>query len=182
MQPTTRSSGARSGRLHLCFVSVEYRPGPLNGIARVVHTLATGLAAQGHVVRVVTRGDGHDRVDLEDGVWVHRPVTRESGDLYDEPGYEPGLEYQYTVLRELRAIRERRPVDVVQLPNFGAGGLAVLRDGTFPTVESPRNPKSDGIVAGFSSTGTDSTPAVQAPIATKLMCPNDRTPELPTKT
>ena len=55
-------------------------------------------------------------------------------------------------------------------------------DGTFPTVESPRKPKSDGIVAGFSSTGTESTPAVQAPIATKLMCPNERTPELPTKT
>ena len=38
------------------------------------------------------------------------------------------------------------------------------------------------MIAGFSAAGTDSTPAVQAPIATKLMCPNETTPELPTKT
>ena len=54
-------------------------------------------------------------------------------------------------------------------------------DGMFPTVVSRRNPKRLGIVAGFSSTGTESTPAVQAPTATKLMCPNESTPELPTK-
>ena len=35
---------------------------------------------------------------------------------------------------------------------------------------------------GFSSLGTVSTPAVHAPTATKLICPNDRTPELPMKT
>ena len=38
------------------------------------------------------------------------------------------------------------------------------------------------MIAGFSLVGTDSTPAVHAPIATKLMCPNESTPELPMKT
>ena len=38
------------------------------------------------------------------------------------------------------------------------------------------------MIAGFSPTGTDSTPAVQAPIATKLMWPKDSTPELPMNT
>ena len=38
------------------------------------------------------------------------------------------------------------------------------------------------MIAGFSPTGTVSTPAVQAPIATKLMCPNESTPELPMNT
>ena len=38
------------------------------------------------------------------------------------------------------------------------------------------------MIAGFSLTGTDSTPAVQAPSATKLMWPNESTPELPMKT
>ena len=38
------------------------------------------------------------------------------------------------------------------------------------------------MVAGFSVTGTESTPAAQAPTATKLMWPNDSTPEFPTKT
>ena len=38
------------------------------------------------------------------------------------------------------------------------------------------------MIAGFSLPGTVSTPAVQAPSATKLTCPNERTPELPMKT
>ncbi len=33
---------------------------------------------------------------------------------------------------------------------------------------------------GFSVIGTESTPAVHAPTETKLMCPNESTPELPT--
>jgi hypothetical protein len=59
---------------------------------------------------------------------------------------------------------------------------ATTSDGTLPTVVSRRKPKRDGMNAGFSCSGTDSTPAAQAPTATKLTCPNERTPELPTKT
>ena len=36
--------------------------------------------------------------------------------------------------------------------------------------------------AGFSCSGTESTPAVHTPTATKLMCPKESTPEFPTKT
>ena len=38
------------------------------------------------------------------------------------------------------------------------------------------------MIAGFAPDGTDRTPAVHAPSATKLMCPNESTPELPMKT
>ena len=38
------------------------------------------------------------------------------------------------------------------------------------------------MIAGFSLRGTESTPAVQAPSATKLMWPNESTPELPMNT
>ena len=38
------------------------------------------------------------------------------------------------------------------------------------------------MIAGFSAVGTERTPAVHAPSATKLMCPNDSTPELPMNT
>jgi hypothetical protein len=38
------------------------------------------------------------------------------------------------------------------------------------------------MIAGFSCTGIESTPAAQAPTATKLMWPNESTPELPMKT
>jgi hypothetical protein len=71
--PTLRS---RENKLHLCFFSVEYPPDPVNGIGRVIHALATGLGRRGHEVHVLTRGSELDRVDLEDGVWVHRVVPR----------------------------------------------------------------------------------------------------------
>ena len=71
-----RHAGMR--RLHVCLVTSEYPPDPVNGIGRVVHSLACGLARRGHIVRVLTSGRDHNRVDLEDGVWVHRllPVAR----------------------------------------------------------------------------------------------------------
>ncbi len=37
------------------------------------------------------------------------------------------------------------------------------------------------MIAGFDSPGTVSTPAAQAPAATKLTWPKERTPELPMK-
>ena len=59
---------------------------------------------------------------------------------------------------------------------------ATRSEGTLPTVVSRRKPARFGIVAGFSSLGTASTPAAQAPTATKLMWPNESTPEFPTNT
>ena len=38
------------------------------------------------------------------------------------------------------------------------------------------------MIAGFTSDGTDRTPAVHAPSATKLMWPKESTPVLPMKT
>jgi hypothetical protein len=58
----------------------------------------------------------------------------------------------------------------------------MTRDHTLPTVWFPRIPKRCGMIAGFSSTGIDSTPAAHAPTATKLMCPKESTPEFPMKT
>jgi hypothetical protein len=59
---------------------------------------------------------------------------------------------------------------------------AIARDVTLPVCRWTRKCARFGMIAGFSLVGTESTPAVQAPSATKLMCPNDRTPELPMKT
>ena len=65
--------------------------------------------------------------------------------------------------------------------NTPPASAASASDARLPVVVSLRSPKRFGMVAGFSSTGTESTPAVQAPTATKLTWPNERTPELPTK-
>lgn len=121
-------------KLHLCFFSQEYPPGRINGIARVIHTLATGLGAEGHVVHVLTRGEGHDRVDLEDGVWVHRVVIRQHAP--PESLHVPAHLWNYSasLLEELRRIHARRPVDVVEAPNWDSEIIAVLLHGGFTSV------------------------------------------------
>ena len=55
-------------------------------------------------------------------------------------------------------------------------------DATFPIVWSRRIGKRSGSTPVFDSSGTVRTPAANAPTATKLIWPNDSTPELPTKT
>ena len=124
-------------RLHLCFFSAEYPPGAVNGIGRQIHALATGLAAAGHHVRVLTTSATHDRVDLEEGVWVHRLVPRP----HAAPG-DPALatlpahvwDHSATLRDELARIHAHRPVDLVQVPNWDSEGLATVLDGRIPTV------------------------------------------------
>ncbi|MDR0358133.1 MAG: glycosyltransferase, partial [bacterium] len=130
---------AKEDRLQVCLLTDEYLPAQLNGIARTVHTLATGLAARGHVVHVLTAGDDRGGVDLEEGVWVHRVPIRP----HDPPPGFPDVQlwaYSASLLDELARIDELRPIDVVQAPNWGGLGAAVLQDGRFTTVLSLPTP------------------------------------------
>ncbi len=121
-------------KLHLCFLSQEYPPAAVNGIGRVIHLLATGLASAGHVVRVLTRGEDHDRVDLEDGVWVHRlvPSGHQLPNDVDVPAHI--WNYSATLLDELHRIDRIRPIDVVQSPNWDSEGIAAILDGAFTVI------------------------------------------------
>ena len=58
------------------FLSRTFPPGSIGGIGRFVHHLARAIAGRGHQVHVLTAGEGHDRVDFEEGVWVHRICVR----------------------------------------------------------------------------------------------------------
>jgi glycogen synthase len=135
--PVERS---RAEKLHVCFLSQEYPPGPVNGIARFVHTLATALAREGHLIRVLTRGEHHHRVDLEEGVWVHRVVV----DEHTPPAsiaVPPALwNHSASMLAELRRIHDHRPVDLVQGPNWDNELLAVILSGVFTSVLSLHTP------------------------------------------
>ncbi|HXR54372.1 MAG TPA: glycosyltransferase, partial [Acidimicrobiales bacterium] len=129
--PTLRP---RSEKLHLCFFSVEYPPVPLNGIGRVVHELATGLGQMGHEVHVCTMGEDLDRIDFEEGVWVHRMVPR-AHPLPEGIEVPPGLwNYAATLCDEALRIHAHRPLDLVQAPNWSTEGIAVLLDGRLPLV------------------------------------------------
>ena len=120
-------------RLHVCYVAQEWLPAH-NGVARLVHARASGLAARGHVVRVLTLTEGRHTVALEDGIWVHRlPST-------DHP-FPPGVimpprlwNRSASVLDELVRISEAQPIDVVDVPNWDVEGYATIVDGRFRTV------------------------------------------------
>ena len=125
---------ARADKLHVCLCSAEYPPTRVNGIGRVVHSLATGLAAAGHVVDVVTRGEISRVVDLEEGVWVHRvPVTPHPA---DGPLPVPARIWHASAsfLDEIRRIHEHRAIDIVQAPNWDSEGIAAIFDGRIPVV------------------------------------------------
>jgi glycosyltransferase involved in cell wall biosynthesis len=130
---------AVADRLRLCFLSQNYPPGPFGGIAVWTQTLATALAARGHEVSVITRTNGHPRVDLEDGVWVHRVPQR----------YHPGratpplpdlpqliTDWAYSAFDEVLRIRIRRGLDLVSAPIWDVEGVACLADGSLPVVTS----------------------------------------------
>jgi glycogen synthase len=150
-------------RLHVCIVSQEYLPRQLNGIGRFSQELALALAERGHVVRILTEAEEHDRVEFQDGVWVHRVVPRPvsprerpvaasrdwslESDVWvhrvaERPqGVPPGLEvppriwnFSAGVLQELRRIDDAHAVDIVQMPNWNSEGIAILEDGGFPSI------------------------------------------------
>lgn len=133
--PTRQPQGRK---LHVCLLTQEYPPRRLNGIARYVNALATGLATPGHIVRVLTESDGEDTVDFEDRVWVHRIAVKphpQDGPLPGGPVMPQALwNRSATMLDELKRIHATRPVDLVQAPNWDSEGAAIIADGEFPVV------------------------------------------------
>lgn len=133
--PRTVPSG---GRRTFCFVSQEYTQGKMGGIGRYTHELAGSIATMGHHVHVIARADaeGHDCVDFEQGVWVHRYL--------DQPARRPQpanlrvpdhiWNRAVTVARVLDSINEKRPITAVCAPTWDVEGLAVLADGKYSLV------------------------------------------------
>ena len=134
---------AGSQRQHVALLVGEYPPASLAGIGRVVHTLARAMARRGAVVHVITPGEGHLRVDLEDGVWVHRvPLVAEppTGSPPEMP-HGPGCASE-SLWQEVLRIHDRHPLDAVQVPNWDSLGVAALRDGRIPVAMGVYTPLS----------------------------------------
>ncbi len=121
--PTRRRVG---DKLHACLVTQEYLPSQLNGIARVLDTLATELGAMGHVVRIITEAHegSHPTVDLEGDIWVHRIAAAGETGACRSRRASRALAVPGPVLDEIRRIDSMRPVDIVQVPNWGSEGAA----------------------------------------------------------
>lgn len=82
--------------------------------------LARTLAARGHIVCVVTTSPDVDRVDFEEGVWMHRLAA--------------GANWTRVVRGELQRIAGHRQLDAVEV--LADDDAAALRDGGWPLVPS----------------------------------------------
>jgi glycogen(starch) synthase len=107
----------------LVFLSGAYPPAAVDDAGRAVHDLARAAAARGHQVHVLTRGMGHDRIDFEDGVWVHRLIVRQFAAPTGNSTPAEVWNGSMTMLKEAEEIAKRRPIAVVHAtlePAYGA--------------------------------------------------------------
>jgi hypothetical protein len=133
----------QSEKLTICLLSQEYPPAIVGGIGRLTYELARGLTERGHSVHVLTKSlSGHNTVDFEEDVWVHRLVEDR-----EEPPAPQGVNFpeplwrrSARLLREIRRINETHPVDIVEGPIWDAEGLATVLDGSFVSVTSLETP------------------------------------------
>src|SRR5579859_2387136 len=126
-------------RRTIVLVTQDYPPDHGGGIATFNKDLAVSLAAMGHLVHVVAKSEELDRVDFEQGVWVHRIVSRPH-DLTAEAKERripaPIWNWSATALGETYRIAGHHPVDVVETPIWDCQGAAFLLEGRWPLVVS----------------------------------------------
>lgn len=126
-------------RRNIVLVSRDYPPNHAGGIATFNKDLAVSLAAEGNVVVVVTESVDVDRVDFEDGVWVHRLVTRNvplNGSAATLGVPQHIWDWSSTAHREVERIGTHRSIDVVETPIWDCEGIAFLLDRQWPLVVS----------------------------------------------
>ncbi|MCI0463125.1 MAG: glycosyltransferase [Gemmataceae bacterium] len=96
---------------------------------------ADEAAARGHEVHVVARSPDTDRLDFEDGIWVHRLVASERHvpDLAGLP-WKEDLFQAVAVHRAVERLHARRHLDAVLVPGSTRLALLCALDGRLPTV------------------------------------------------
>ena len=125
--PTLRPRGRR---LNLCLLAPDFPAGPL----------PAALARRGHEVHVVTGSPDQNRVDFEDGVWVHRMVPDVAPPRLSR-GLPPGLVSVLTAAaaahREVKRLHAFRVPDVVAVESPDGEALFCLADGDLTCVRTP---------------------------------------------
>jgi glycosyltransferase involved in cell wall biosynthesis len=156
-------------KLQVAIVTEEYRPGPMSGIARICYDQATTVAARGHTVHVITSATaGHDTVDFEEGVWVHRIVSRPHQPPPEFVAIPERWDRAATVYEEVQRIREVSGIDVVQTTGREGEGLPLFMDRSLPCVAIAWPPIRSRIDGGDRS--SSSGPAVQALMEAQRLC------------
>jgi len=130
---------ANPERKCLVLVSADYPPDHGGGIATFNKDLAEALGASGHTVHVVTKSPDINRVDFENGAWIHRLVPEhtprsEEAERADVPQHV--WDWSATALREVARIDKHHRIDAVEAPIWDCEGIAFLFDGRWPLVTS----------------------------------------------
>jgi glycosyltransferase involved in cell wall biosynthesis len=112
------------GPLNLCFISHVQ---PSEGGA--AWEVARAAGALGHEVHFVTRSADHNRVDFEDGVWVHRLLPEEAAAPDGlAPAVRAELGHAAAAHKEVRRIGGWRRIDLVDVALPRWDGLFCLQD------------------------------------------------------
>jgi glycosyltransferase involved in cell wall biosynthesis/GT2 family glycosyltransferase len=116
--------------LRLCLVSQGWPPAHEAGIARWTEGIATGLAARGHQVHVITRAEETESLRYAGGVWLHAVLPESDGAAeavlaHDLP---PNIAaWTRRVWREVQAIKDFG-LDLLSFPIWDLEGVACLDD------------------------------------------------------
>jgi glycogen synthase len=128
-----------AGRQTFVYISNQYPPDRMyGGIGRFVHQLARDSAALGYHVHVLSGGEDYNRVDFEDGVWVHRLCTQAAAVAPPADLEVPSHVWAHSAMMKnaLDDIAAKRQVTAVCAPIWDCEGVAILVDGRFPLVTS----------------------------------------------
>jgi hypothetical protein len=135
--------------LTLGFVCREAPPEDGYAAAPFTWELARGLAARGHEIHYLTHSPDHERLEFEEGVWVHRLVPEPDGP-WCPPGLSPEvkekLAHAAAVHRAVRSLGQSRHLDLVSVPLRDCEGLYCLLDDELTcvlTVQAPPQPDAD---------------------------------------
>lgn len=123
----------------IVLVSRDFPPHHGGGIATFNKDLAESLAAQGNVVHVITASADINRVDFENGVWLHRLIVAEvkrTPEAVSRRIPQAIWDWSATALKEAKRIAQHRTIDVVETPIWDCEGAAFLLDASWPLVTS----------------------------------------------
>ncbi|KAB0685840.1 glycosyltransferase [Burkholderia territorii] len=123
----------------IVLIARDYPPAQTGGIATFNKDLAEGLGSQGRIVHVITQSPDFNRVDFENGAWIHRIVTKEmarSSEAVERNIPAHIWNWSATALEEVERIASHRKIGVVEAPIWDCEGCAFLFDGRWPVVTS----------------------------------------------
>jgi glycosyltransferase involved in cell wall biosynthesis len=117
--------------MSVVFVARNFYQNPAGDVASDTKKIAEALAAEGNIVHVITLSSDVNRVDLENGVWIHRIVL---GEYELTPAAvsrnipQDVWNWSATALVEAKRIATHRCIDFVEAPVWDCEGVAFLLD------------------------------------------------------